>query len=84
MAGNLIFNGFWFAYLSFIVIQLLICTFYKVRYISWVQTVVGILVGGMIVLYICFNRSVVGEMKYFVGDAGGMQAHIPYIYSIGG
>lgn len=78
MAGNLIFNGFWFAYLSFIVIQFLICTFYKVRYISRTEIAVGILIGGLIALYMYFNGSVVGEMEYFDGDAGGMQAHIPY------
>lgn len=78
IAGSMLFNGFGFAYLFFIVLQLVICTLYRIQTVSWSEILVGILVFIIIGIYMYFNGNVVGEIEYFIGDAGGMQRHVTY------
>ena len=71
-------NKFGFAILFILVFQLIPCTFYKMKTMSWIELVMGIVVSVLVGIYQYYCGGICGEFEYYMDDAGGLQRKIPY------
>lgn len=61
-----------------LMIQLIICSWYKSQNVSSLEKILGVVVLIAISIYMYFNGNVIGEMMYVISDAGGMHKKASY------
>lgn len=69
--------GFAIAY--FLMLELLVCSLYKCRNISYKELILGVISLIILGIWQYYNGSVVGEFLYLISDAGGMHKKVPYL-----
>lgn len=74
MFDDLLYYGL----IGILMIQLLACTIYRIKYTFIGQRLIGVLSFIGIGIYMYYNGSVIGEIQYFISDAGGMHSKLDY------
>lgn len=78
LVGSVFDDLAYFAVSAFLVLELLVCSVYKLRNTSYKEFSVGLLVLLLLGWWQYHHGSVEGELTYLISDGGGMVRKLPY------